>query len=156
MGQKKTRKDHPPLLDAGFHKMNTDMIYELAVKPFASSTRRKPLYECLKIFLTSLERTELSFIVWIDGSFCTDKQNPNDIDLVVLIDEEQFDSLSDSKYKILESMLDNGNCKARYNLDVYVEINTDIDRKAYWRGMFCFARDEVTPKGIIFLDINHD
>ena len=156
MGQKETEKDYQPLLGAGFHKMNIDMIHDLAVKPFPDSLRRKALHECLDIYLASLARTGLTFTVWVDGSFCTDKQNPKDIDLLVLIDENQVNSLSEAEFNLLELMLDNGNCKARYNIDVYTEENTNIHRKAYWRGLFGFLRDETTPKGIIILDINND
>lgn len=73
-------------------------IENIFVSAFPESTTRRILYEILLCYANDLkellgeEKSNLDIFFLIDGSFVTQKQNPNDIDLVVFIDYELFSS----------------------------------------------------------------
>lgn len=149
------KADSPPLLAAGFHTMKLEEIHALTVKKFPNSKRRQPLFDSFVIYTTLLERTGINFKLWIDGSFTTEKNEPNDIDIVIIFDQAQVDSLSENSINELLKLADHDKIKARFNLDVYFEKSDNTYTKAYWRGLFGFLRDEETPKGLITLEINN-
>jgi hypothetical protein len=65
------------------------------VRPFTSSSTRMLLLEQFISFTSDLSKAVNGPLrVWIDGSFVTLKQNPNDIDLVVFIENEVIKSKS--------------------------------------------------------------
>lgn len=43
--------------------------------------------------------------LWIDGSFVTDKPEPEDIDLSVMIDVLDYDELSDAALQLLDDLI---------------------------------------------------
>ena len=57
----------------------------MCVDAFPLSSRRDPIMTALQSMLTSLSVALLRADVWIDGSFVTEKIEPDDVDLVVLI-----------------------------------------------------------------------
>ncbi|TLV03657.1 DUF6932 family protein [Dyadobacter luticola] len=62
------------------------------VAPFSESKTRKVLLKNFKNYLSDLENVAGSgFYQWIDGSFITNKLNPNDIDFVTFIDWKVFE-----------------------------------------------------------------
>ena len=61
-------------------------LHEIFVLNFPKTSRRDELISELNIFLESIKILINSNIeIWIDGSFTTMKQNPNDIDIVIFI-----------------------------------------------------------------------
>lgn len=93
-----------------------EKIEDYFVRPFPSSSTWTLLLEQFMAFADKLNRAiDRPLVIWIDGSFVTLKQNPNDIDLVVFIENEVIKS----KYKtIREHFFDKKNLKER-GLDVY-------------------------------------
>jgi hypothetical protein len=141
--------DHPPLLVAGIHDHTLQELEELTVIPFPNSERRSILFESLKIYIGQFSKFNINIEAWIDGSFVTKKENPDDIDMVVLISEVDVNKLSEDNKNSLRALLDKNTCLGRFNLDVYYTSKENRDKKAYWRGLFGFQRDEVTPKGLV-------
>jgi len=86
--------------------------------------------------------------IWLDGSFTTAKPDPSDIDVAVFIFPESFKSFNAEQEAALEALLDRPTALERFGLDVYVEEHGEFHRAAYWKGIFGFCHDEVSPKGI--------
>jgi hypothetical protein len=64
---------------------------KLLVQSFPSNSTRYTIVEGYKRYLTRLKTLlNSNFHQWIDGSFVTDKMNPNDIDIVTFIDYNVF------------------------------------------------------------------
>lgn len=91
---------------------------------------------------------------WIDGSYTTSKQKPNDIDVVTFIDYLDFDITRITKF---DMNLSRGYPKFKYNIDGYVVVlfpqghphhRITIDRLNYWKKWFGHDRDK-NPKAII-------
>jgi len=79
------------LLPQGFHDVPFKTLREYLtgkfVKPFRNSARRELLLENLFKLLKEIELssgTDVFLEMWIDGSFVTSKEEPNDIDIVIM------------------------------------------------------------------------
>ena len=96
---------------------------------------------------------------WIDGSFTTIKQEPNDIDIVCFIWHEHFVEgvYIKDEFKIFDTNLSRAQCKKVYNVDGYLVpvfpkehplYGWYQDRIAYWKRQFGNDRSN-RPKGIV-------
>jgi hypothetical protein len=142
-----TKPEYEPLLSAGFHDIDLDSLDNLFVDNFANNTRRIHLVSQLKIFLKELSKVNAKFEIWLDGSFLTLKDEPVDIDLLIVYDKNQMNALSVDEKKLINSLFHRATTKIRYDLDILLCPNDDLNNRSYWRGWFGFTRNEV-PKGI--------
>lgn len=144
------KADAPPLLQAGLHHLTSHALKELAVDAFPDDSRRRMLFSKFLAWRDALRQLGVSGTVWLDGSFMTKKQNPDDIDLVFWSPQLER-TLTDDERHVLQSLFDKAICRAQYDLDVYIEdppSNRLIHEHAYWKGMFGFCHDGRTAKGI--------
>lgn len=141
------------LLEPGLHDVTVDDIQDCFVKQFGTSQRRKDIFESLVVFLENLMENYRIYEVWVDGSFVTSKINPNDVDIVVYFECEDFVSISREWNRL----------RAVTNIDAYAAIAVNSESKAklsqqdfmqvtnqrnYWRGQFGFDRAD-SPKGLL-------
>jgi hypothetical protein len=120
------------------------------VDPFPDSERRPYLLMRFQLLLDQLVELGIAFEVWIDGSFSTLKQDPDDIDLAVFFNPDQVDSLDSNKKQVLNDIFGSGNrqvTKLRYGCDAYFVEDNNPAMRSYWRGWFGFDRSE-SAKGI--------
>ena len=130
------------LINPGIHEMDMDDFHISFVKQFTTSQRRQ-MFKDFNIYE-----------IWIDGSYVTEKINPNDVDIVIFFSVEDFIRVS----KIWDVIR-----KDAVNIDPYcavavteenkqklssADINTIINKRNYWKGQFGFDRED-RPKGII-------
>lgn len=146
--------DYPPLLDAGIHPLSVEELKQLTVDGFPSSKRRKVLFGGLTVYLELLENTGLKSTIWVDGSFMCAKNEPDDIDLVVVYDAESVDSLSESTLPVINNLLNRNFASARFGVDVFKVESDDQEGLNYWMRTFGTQRDERTPKGLAALRLN--
>jgi len=139
-----TMSDYLPLFKPGFHDIKLEDLDNLFVIPFNDVSRRRELTDNLKIFLYKLREINAKFEVWIDGSYLTKKITPGDVDIAILYDPEEINSIPKHDQDFL--MTPNKENKIRYGLDAYF-VPDERNSKCYWRGLFGFSREE-KPKGI--------
>ncbi len=72
------------LLPEGIHECSIDQIEE-SFGRFTTSDRRPMLFSNLKIYWNELRKTNFIDHMIVNGSFVTDKKEPGDIDLIVVI-----------------------------------------------------------------------
>ncbi|WP_407379000.1 DUF6932 family protein [Methanobrevibacter sp.] len=73
------------------YEVSLDEIEEHFVKNFPDSDSRKSRFECFLRFYNDLIRNVKSGVsILIDGSFVENKNNPCDVDLVIIIDSERL------------------------------------------------------------------
>jgi hypothetical protein len=101
----------------------------------------------LRSFLAALRRVGVAFEVWLDGSFCTEKLDPNDIDLVVFADEFELNKLDPAVQRYLAGLLDRTTTRRQFGCDVLFAPAGDVNLRSYWRGWYGFDRLE-RPKGM--------
>lgn len=143
------------MLSPGFSKMSLDQLHEVCVEPF-SEERRQLLFENLCLFLNNLSKLGLVGKVWVDGSFLTEKPEPGDVDILIVLDSDACANLGESQVAAINAEF--SGAKTRYSCDAYTISDTnsesDIRMRAYWRGLFGYYRDESTPKGIALLELS--
>ena len=144
--------NHQPLFPAGLHTIAEADLEAKLVQSFSGSRTRRALLAGLKAFLIGLRSADLAFEVWLDGSFCTDKLDPNDIDLVVFADPAQLNGLDAAKQTMLSGLLDRTNARRQFGCDVLFAHAGDPNMRSYWRGWYGFDRNE-QPKGILCLTL---
>lgn len=140
--------EHAPLFPAGLHDFTEHELDNHFLSAFSESTTRPALITGLRAFLASLRNVGIAFEIWLDGSFCTEKINPNDIDLVVFADEKQVNSLDDSNKRYLAGLLDRITSRRKFGCDVLFAPAGDMNLRSYWRGWYGFDRHE-RPKGMV-------
>lgn len=147
----------PPLLPAGFHDLNDVGLKDLCVNSFPGSVRRSKLYCNFIQLMILLREFNLQFKcfseIWVDGSYTTHKPEPDDIDILLVIDYSALLQIPDEQLKAVSPLLNRDFVKTNYNIDLLLlpENHPDVDyseRRSYWRGWFGFDRRE-TPKGLV-------
>lgn len=141
---------HPPLFPPGLHPVAETDLDNHFLQAFSSSTTRAPLIAGLRAFFAALRRVGVTFEVWLDGSFCTQKLDPNDVDLVVFADPAEVDRLDASRQAYLRGLFDRVNSRRQFGCDVLFAPANDANLRSYWRGWYGFDRSE-QPKGIATL-----
>ncbi|MCG6553565.1 MAG: hypothetical protein L7F77_14675 [Candidatus Magnetominusculus sp. LBB02] len=130
------------------------------VKGFKDSSTRRDVYKGYLSYVSDFYNEIVNqWVQWIDGSFITNKSNPNDIDLVGFVDGG---ALSD-RYSEINKFLTEHGSNDRYKVDgYYVPVYAETDERhkivthkymEYWAKWF--GQDmETNPKGIVELNYN--
>lgn len=143
---------HKPLLAPGIHDVQECELENHFLSAFPGTSTRGLLISGLKRYLQALRQFGISFEVWLDGSFATEKENPNDIDLVVFASGADVNGLSPPTQASLRSLFDRISIKQTLGLDVLFAVAEDQNMRSYWRGWYGFDRDE-QPKGIARIEL---
>ena len=135
-----------PLLLPGIHDITKSDLSNHFASPFSNQEKRIQLIERFNYLIVKVELIGIPFEIWINGSFVTNKEEPNDIDIVFFFDPVKVNYLPADKKILLEEVANNAFSKYRYNCDVYFIPNDNQVLRSYWRGWFGYTRSE-TPKG---------
>lgn len=152
------KPEFPPLFPPGCHDLaSADELEDHFVSAFENQERRRYLVERLRALLVWLETSiRIEWEVWLDGSFCTEKEEPEDIDIAFFYRASDLDALPPEAMAVgefLASQTGHHTLRLRYECDCYFLPREDEDNRSYWRGWFGYTRDE-SPKGIPRLWLN--
>jgi len=151
--------DYKGLLQPGFHTMTLPHLHSVLVAPFAAMSIRRPMiFDGLTKFLSELSQAGVIGYAWVNGSFVTEKIDPEDCDLVLCCDGPATDAAPIALQNLLQKQFvtERSQVKVDYLCDVYLRFDyppTDprhqqgLALKAYWRGQFGFDRQD-NPKGL--------
>ena len=87
-------KYDPPLLPGGFHQTDLVGLHRLCVEYFPKSAARARLMETLSTIFRSINDSSISARLWIGGGFLTEKENPEDVELTMIVKETSFKILT--------------------------------------------------------------
>lgn len=149
-----TKTDWPSLLAAGIHPLTLAELEERSLGGDLATERRLELFSRLAVFIQAVAATGCRAEAWIDGSFMTEKPDPSDIDMTIFIHQESLDDMPPEDQDCLHALFDRAVAMERFGIDLYIEFFGQFHRAAYWRGVFGFCHDEITPKGIAALQFN--
>ena len=116
---------------AGFHPCTLADIEANFVNRFLTSITRNDILVGYTSFINKLKQYGVKCEQWIDGSFVTSNINPNDIDLVCIIDKVILDNLSDLAQQELGELLNPSIAKAKYKCDAYLFVKV-ADTGRFW------------------------
>ncbi len=141
------------LIEPGIHSMDMTEFYDTFVAQFTTSQRRQIIFNNLIDFIKSISHSYKIYEIWIDGSYVTQKINPNDVDIVIFFPLEDFIQVS----KVWSSLRNAINIDSYSAVAVTEETLNKLSPKDqiqahnnrnYWKGQFGFDRQD-QPKGII-------
>lgn len=117
---------------------------------FRRSDRRLKFSSRLEFFLEEMFKTDWIQEVIVDGSFVTEKNEPNDIDLILALKSE-FETAHIPFW--LSQRLDAKRLRKIYKFDVFIEIygTTGYKNKL---DFFQSVRDSALRKGVVRLKYN--
>lgn len=151
------KPDFPALLVPGLHTLTLPDLHALAVAPFPLDAQRQDLFHKLSTWAGAVQASGAGGILWLDGSFLTQKPAPDDIDCVLWNPSWSSPAnATPANQQQLQHLLDRSVAETLYGLDFYVELpapNMTFHREAYWRGVLGFAHDRITAKGFAELHI---
>lgn len=159
------KKSFPPLLGPGLHYHSFDEVRSLCVDGFPHSTTRPEVMAGLVAFVRNvLHSNSIKCELWVDGSFMTKKIDPPDVDLVLCIHSDFYESATDEQIHLLD-MFNNRehhySIKEKYLCDVYwfpeypsnhVSFGSGLTNRARWLQTFSRCLPG-TDKGIISLRV---
>lgn len=149
------KEDFPPILRAGIHRMTVDTIRDTFVSPMPEASRRLQLFSNLDQWVARLRQLNVTATLWLDGSFVTRKPEPADLDYVLWNPSFVGPITDEGKVELL-AMTDRAKARAAFGIDLYVATpspNEQMNREAYWRGLFGFQHDGRSAKGFVELII---
>lgn len=143
------------LIRPGIHECGINELYETFVENFKTSQRRDIIFKSLIKFLQQLISHYDLQEVWIDGSYVTNKINPNDVDIVLFFEVSDYIRLRQQWEHIRNFTYIDPYCEAIVNDDSENKLSPSdfsfiTNRRNYWRGQFGFDRTD-KPKGIVVL-----
>jgi hypothetical protein len=80
-----TKFDHKPLFAPGRHILTLSEIQSICVTSFTQNVRRAHLFHKFEEFFQTFLVSGIQGEVWVNGSFITEKPEPEDIDATVII-----------------------------------------------------------------------
>lgn len=151
------KREYEPLLENGFKQIALWQLDTIFLEPFGENEQRKQLINRLNAYLSEFLYLGLNAELWIDGSFSTHKPEPQDIDVVFLLDENEIQNLNDRKQKLFEELFLNREIiKARYSVDVYFIDKNDETEKQKWIITYGFDTKKINSKGIYKIQLLKD
>ena len=149
------KPEFPPLLERGFQHWTMPQVRAGLVTAFATSLTRRGIMAGLERFVGRLDEAGITGELWLDGSFLTEKIDPEDVDCLVRVPSDLYDGDA-AKRTVVDwasevDRRDTRSCDA----DKWVEYTqghplfrqSDADRE-FWTGWFGKSRGGV-PKGIV-------
>jgi hypothetical protein len=150
------KQEFPPLLPAGFHPMDLAGLRRMTVDRFPYSFTRPAIMTHLENIVARINRSGIVAEIWVDGSFLTEKLEPEDVDILMAIDAATFLSLDVAQRTFFRGF-QTTSLFATHKCDNYA-IVIDPSRPdgpwmyAYWLRQFGFSRgDEM--KGIVTIKL---
>lgn len=144
------------MLPAGIHDYTYSQFEEDFVTCFQTSQTRNKIFISLMNFLKLIHSIGDPDELWVDGSYVTNKVNPNDADIVMFLNAPEMIILGPQINVLRASFreldiyfalaISSENQKQLSQDDFFIAANL----RNYWKGQFGFDRAD-TPKGIVRL-----
>lgn len=150
-------------LPEGFIKPKLTEFQMYFVNNFTNSSTRQGIFDGYIKYCSILVPLNIATLQWVDGSFTTNKIDPNDIDFVTHINAIELDAASKDIKEHFTILKNRDWAKNECNCDVYFIMRFPPDIPDlyeytqkwvnYWSKWFAHDRQE-NPKGIIEFDLS--
>ena len=92
-------------LPPGRHEATVDDVRVALVDPFVESHTRRAIFDWWSELRDALIDLGAFEAHWLAGSFVTDKLQPNDLDLVTVLDGPTYDDMPRHRRKLIQAMV---------------------------------------------------
>ncbi|MFN8715014.1 MAG: DUF6932 family protein [Bacteroidota bacterium] len=146
------KKDFPPLNpnENQIRTVSRFLLDDVFLFPFKKEEPRKSLIRNFNLLLDELETTKAPVEIWLNGSFATLKEDPEDIDLFLIFDRDTFRK----KANKLAVFLDRDFCRSRYSCDLYWSFRDENNNVESFRKDFTTQHVNRKPKGFFRIFLN--
>ena len=96
------KPDFPPLLPPGRHIMTLEDLKMACVDAYLDNLTRRNLFHNLEAMYQDCLVANIPCEFWVDGSFICATDNPGDVDVTVMIDQDVLESLTPHQYSLYE------------------------------------------------------
>ena len=154
------KEEFPPLLEPGFHNMTLADLRAMCVAAFPLSKNRSKIMDGVDKFVEMLRAEGVVGDLWIDGSFMTQKLDPEDVDVVLSVHSSFYEKGTESQQTLLDLVL-TADFKSDYFCDAFLCWEYDKGDELYWDGewwraywirQFGFSRG-VQTKGMALIQL---
>lgn len=155
--------EYPPLFPAELRPFTVAELRALCVDGFPLSDTRDVIMSCLEHVCSILAQAGIVGDLWVDGSFLTQKIDPEDADVVLVVRSEFLDAATTEQREAVDWFADEfGELKRWlrchcYPLVMYPDGHamfwSSTYRHAYWLRQWGFSRANVL-KGIAVVKLN--
>jgi hypothetical protein len=130
------------------------------VDAFPDSTTRQPIYDGLRSVMGTLQINGIGGKLWADGSFVTEKPDPEDSDVVFAVSGTEYDLMHDAKRSVVDGVRDS-RYKPTHLCHSFVLFEYppghalhkfSVDMTAYWMRQFGTGHAG-QPKGMALLTL---
>lgn len=142
--------------------MTMQEVQKRCVDDFPLSQTRREIMSGLSVVVQRLIAAGIAGHMWVDGSFLTEKIDPEDVDLLLRISSNLYDNATLEQRETIHWFVDeNGNLKTLYRCDCYVWLefphghpayNTSEEQREYWTRQYGQSRRNVN-KGIAVVEL---
>jgi hypothetical protein len=154
------KEEWPPLFPPGFHKKTVAELRAHCVDQprFNGSTTRDGIMTRLENAIGRLVDASIVGEAWADGSFLTEKPNPEDVDLSLRVDGDFYDNASREQRAVMHWLTEIWDCE---KIDGYLHLEWpfghffyDLGQENYknWQEQWGFSR-RGDPKGIVVVEL---
>ncbi len=122
--------------------MGTPEIRYLCVDDarFHLSNRRAKIMENLETLIGGLRVIGIRGKVWIDGSFLTEKIEPNDVDILLDLEDETVQRLNPQQRADVDWLYENKEVQTEYGCDSHVLVQWPIGHPSHPHGEWLRAK----------------
>lgn len=140
----KDKTEFPPLLEPGFHPVSMERVRELCVTDFPYSRSRPEIMKGVEEVVRRLLAAKVPGELWIDGSFLTKKDEPDDADLLWCGEAEPYNN-GTPEQKAVMRWFDEDDLRTPYRCDSRLSLihpvghifhQDDLSVREYWRKRF--------------------
>jgi hypothetical protein len=158
-GTPSSRPEFTPLLEIGRHEMSVGELRKLCVDSFPLSATRPLVMGGLEKVISRLRNDNVDGEVWVNGSFLTEKVNPNDVDIVLRISADLYENGTITQRRAIDWL--NSDLKSAYYCYSFFFLEWPEGNSKYWLGeymhsywmkQFGFSRGEEI-KGIAVINL---
>lgn len=153
------KPDYPPLLEGGLHVLTWAQLRELCVERFSTSLSRRYIMEGLEEVVRRLQTAGVMGEVWVNGSFLTEKVDPKDVDYLIRVSADAYDSNATVRAAVDWATSDElvaSRCCDGYKWIEYPAghplFSESEESRVYWTGFFGTSRGG-QAKGIACIPI---
>lgn len=149
-----------PLLPVGRYQKTMAELRQLCANEFPLSRTRDTIMRGLEQVVSMLRNNKIVGELWVNGSFLTEKIDPNDSDVVLVVQSTFCDNATPQQRQTLNWI--NGDLKTSHCCDSYLTVQYPESHALYWYGewwlhywmrQWGFSEDASTMKGIAVVSL---
>lgn len=137
------KPEYPPLLKLGFHPTTVADLRKMCVDAFPLSAKRPVIMDNLEKIIDDLSMHKIEGEVWVDGSFLTEKIEPEDSDILLYVSGEFYDNSTPEQRNQVDFV--SSNLKTQFMCDsyLYLTIHKVINGIMIWSGLRLIGLDNL-------------